>query len=121
MRETGTYAIACTSFPGKRRGLDDNPRVLVLRFDDVLDPRNEHAFTPELAARIHRFVDAAMAAEVPARRIICACDGGVSRSVAVAAALMGYFGMDGASAWAVRSGRPNGLVHRLLMEEFGLD
>lgn len=52
--------------------------------------------------------------------LYCCCDAGESRSPAVAAAVMRYFGMDDAAVWHNPHYHPNMLVFAMLAEELGL-
>lgn len=52
--------------------------------------------------------------------LYCCCDAGESRSPAVAAAVMRYFGLDAASIWHDAHYHPNMLVFTMLMDAFDL-
>ena len=121
-RDKTCYVVACTSFPSRVHGLEDvreaQSRVLVLHFDDIEDTASPRAFTPALAQEIRAFVEDAVSLCGSDIHFVCACDGGVSRSVAVATVLMEHFGLRGGAAWELRSRRANKLVYRLLTAAF---
>ena len=105
-------AISITSGP-KFPALDDGNRVGLLRlnFDDITEPGTPRSFTPALAAEILDFV-AGVWDQIEV--LLIHCDGGLSRSPAVASALSRiYYGDDG--SW-VELDFPNRLVYDLLVE-----
>ena len=53
-------------------------------------------------------------------KLFCCCDAGESRSPAVAAAVMRYFGMDDMTIWRNPHYHPNMLVYSMLTEALGV-
>lgn len=120
LSDPGTLVIACTSYPD-RYGPMASDGFLLLNFDDITNPKRLYSFKPEHAREIRRFVEDALDGNTRIERIIAACDGGVSRSAAVAAALMLRFGQDDETAiWADPAYGPNRLVFKMLCEGLGL-
>ena len=119
--DPATAVVACTSDDAVAAGLAGHACVLVLAFDDITHPDRRRAFKPGHARQIARFVEAAAEGDPPAKRIVAACDGGMSRSAAVAAALRLRFGQDDTPIWGDPAYRPNPLVFRTLLEALHID
>lgn len=120
LQKRGMLAIGCTSYPEKYATLASE-RFLVLNFDDITSPGRLYSFRPEHAQAIVRLVREADGDGGAVERIVVACDGGVSRSAAVAEALMLSFGRDDeAEIWADPRYSPNRLVYEVMCEGLGL-
>jgi predicted protein tyrosine phosphatase len=92
------------------------PRVLRLCFDDAVDRSYwQNLITREQAAAARDFVRA-LSDEV--ELLIVHCTEGVSRSAAVAAAILEAHGADAGWIWHDSRYRPNPLVYRLVREAF---
>ena len=92
------------------------PRVLRLCFDDAVDRGYwQNLMTGEQAAAVRDFVRA-LGDEV--ELLIVHCTQGVSRSAAVAAAILEAHGADAGWIWHDSRYRPNPLVYRLVREAF---
>lgn len=98
--------------PAMPQGTD----YLFITADDVTNPKRKGAFKMHQAQAIARFVESRGADD----RLFVCCDGGVSRSAAVAAAIS--YAMTGADdvIWADPRFRPNPLVYALTREALGL-
>lgn len=120
LSDPATLVVACTSFPERYAALASD-RFLLLNFDDITNPDRLYSFKPGHAREIARFMERAFGAPANVERIIAACDGGVSRSAAVAAALMLRFGQeDEVAIWGNPAYGPNRLVFGVLCEGLGL-
>lgn len=92
------------------------PRVLRLCFDDAVDRSYwQNLITREQAEAVRDFVRA-LSDEV--ELLIVHCTEGVSRSAAVAAAILEAHGADAGWIWHDSRYRPNPLVYRLVREAF---
>lgn len=112
--------VASTSDTAERGFADDGfAGALLLRYDDVADPSKAGAFTKADARSFAGFVIGSLApreGRPPAERLVCACDGGVSRSAGLASAVLRFFqGSDSAIKDNPRHS-PNGLVRTLALE-----
>lgn len=92
------------------------PRVLRLHFDDASEPGWWQALiTPEQALAIRDFV---LSLDADVELLIIHCTEGVSRSAAVAAAVLDALGGDSAWIWNDPHYRPNPLVYRRVVDAF---
>lgn len=112
--------VASTSDRTERGFADDGfAGSLLLRYDDVSGPSKAGAFTKADARAFAGFIVGSLApreGRPPAERLVCACDGGVSRSAALASAVMRFFkGSDSAISNDPRYS-PNRLVRTLALE-----
>lgn len=89
---------------------------LRLQFDDVTKEGN-HAFNCRLAKEIHQFVDKIDFAKQP---LYVCCDSGVSRSSAIAVAILRKQKQSEDTIWKNCNYHPNLLVYQKLCEEFGI-
>ena len=93
------------------------PRVLRLCFDDATDTGYwQNLITPEQAVAVRDF---ALSLPADVELLIVHCTEGVSRSAAVAAAVLDGMGGDAGWVWRDARYRPNPLVYRLVREAFG--
>lgn len=94
------------------------PRIpYVLRIYEDLDaPVPGRSFTEADAAAFARFLQS----HNDAQTVYCCCDAGKSRSPAVAAAVLRYFGMDDSCIWSDPGYHPNMLVFDLLTQALGI-
>lgn len=92
------------------------PRVLRLHFDDAPESDWWQALiTPEQALAIRDFV---LSLDADVELLIIHCTEGVSRSTAVAAAVLDALGGDSAWIWNAPYYRPNPLVYRRVVDAF---
>ena len=110
-------AIIASSYNVRENKLSQLHSSLILSFDDIPQSNQLTSFNKTLAKDIHSFVD-----NLPADMDILyvCCDSGESRSSAMAAAIMRYFGEDDMQIWKNPHYHPNPLVYNLLCEEFGI-
>ena len=110
-------AIIASSYNVRENKLSQLNSRLILSFDDIPQSNQLTSFNKTLAKDIHSFVD-----NLPADMDILyvCCDSGESRSSAMAAAIMRYFGEDDMQIWKNPHYHPNPLVYNLLCEEFGI-
>ena len=119
LADPSSLVIACTSYD-ERYASFTSERFLLLYVDDVTNPERARSFKPKHGQMIAQCVEDAIANNL-VKRIIAACDGGVSRSAAVAAALMLRFGQDDETAlWSNPAYSPNELIYKVLCEELGI-
>lgn len=92
--------------------------LLRLQFDDVqdLDTQKYTVFNSDMARRVLQFVDDYCS---QAQAIVCQCDAGISRSVAVASALSKIINHHDDEVFS--SGIPNMLVYNTILEEFFIE
>ena len=93
---------------------------LVMSYDDVIDPSDSYAYTPQLADGVAKFVKK-IEADSSVKNLYSVCDGGQSRSAGIAAAVVRYFGGDDLGIWDSPHYRPNPLVYRLTCEALGIE
>lgn len=110
-------AILCSSYEISLEKLDWIERKLLLNFEDISNPKNGRAFTVSQANEVRRFVDALSSS---LERLYVCCDGGVSRSSAIAAAIYRYIGYDEMIIWKNPYYHPNTLVYELMCRAFDL-
>lgn len=110
-------ALICSSYPVWEEALGSLEYRLVLAFDDVDDARRQRAFSPEIAQAVTCFV---RALPQGTRAIRVCCDGGRSRSAALAAAILRYQGESDMCIWRDPCYCPNPLVYCLQCEAFGV-
>lgn len=106
-------AILCTTEMISKAKLEGISHIHV-SFADVTDSHRYDAFKPEKAQRIKRFVDNLEGIDT---LYIC-CDSGESRSTAVAAAILRYWGNDEMTIWRNVHYHPNRLVYYLQCKAF---
>ena len=115
---TDRVAIALTSYDVDQRLLSI-PRVLWLSVDDVTNPKKKFAFTIEHAEEVIAHIRTNMENQT-VREVICACDGGVSRSAALCASLRIGSGIDDTDMWRNAKYHPNELVYSKMREALKL-
>lgn len=89
---------------------------LRLQFDDVTK-ESSHAFNRSLAKEIHEFIDQI---DFEKQSLYICCDSGVSRSSAIAAAILRKQKKNEDTIWENCNYHPNLLVYQKLCEEFGI-
>ena len=120
LSEPSALIIASTSYLNRYSEYASD-RFLLLNYDDITNPKRLYSFKPGHAREIQRFVKNALGDNPGTEHIIVACDGGVSRSAALAAALMLWLGQDDETAvWANPDYMPNQLVFGVLCEGLGI-
>ncbi len=116
----GAVVILSTSHEPKWKHLNLFSDSLVMNYDDVIDPSDKYAFSPELA--VHVATLARKIEDDPAViNIYSVCDGGQSRSAGIAAAIIRYSGGEDLGIWDSPYYHPNPLVYRLTCEAFGIE
>lgn len=110
-----TAVICCSSYGERKRYLRGFRKTLFLRFEDILDNSSSRSFNASMAKQIVEFVK-----NIDDRYILyCCCDGGRSRSSAIAAAILRAFNSDAElEIWNSPIYHPNMLVYSLLTREF---
>ncbi|MBQ9968293.1 MAG: hypothetical protein IJO88_06190 [Oscillospiraceae bacterium] len=94
--------------------LDD---TLILDVHDTLNARDPKVFTEEHGRQVLAFLQR----NKNAGRICVSCDSGQSRSTAMAAAIVRYFGGDDLFIWEDPRYHPNTVVYRRQLAAFGMD
>lgn len=89
---------------------------LILKFDDICT-QNKNSFNSNLAYKIVRFVDSI---DFEKYQLYVCCDNGVSRSSAIAAAILRKYGENEYFIWKDSTYSPNILVYKILCKEFKL-
>lgn len=109
-------SIIVSSYDIRLNKLDKLDSKILFSFSDITDGENSLAFSKEHAKRIHQYVD-----ELPsdAQVLFVCCDSGESRSSAISAAILKYFGRNEMKIWCNPHYHPNPLVYRLLCDELG--
>lgn len=108
-------AILCTTNPISKTRLEGIQHIHI-SFADITDAKRFDAFRIEKAQKIKRFLDGLEGIDV---LYIC-CDSGESRSTAVAAAILRYWGRNEMAIWNNIHFHPNPLVYHLQCKAFGL-
>lgn len=106
--------ILCTSEGSVPEPVPSN--ALLLEFLDVTEEGDPRGFNAALATEVAAFLHRP---EARAELFVC-CDCAVSRSPALAAAILRHLGGDELSIWRDPYHLPNPLVYRLQCEAFGL-
>ena len=106
-------AIICTTEPVPKAKLS-GIRCVHVSFSDITASKRFDAFRPEKAHRIKRFVKNLKDTNV----LYVCCDSGESRSAAIAAAILRYWGKDEMAIWRNVRFRPNPLVYHLQSKAF---
>ncbi len=109
---SASAAIMLSSYPEPEKL---NGRHLFLSVDDVVNPVRTKAFRTEDAERIAYFVSSVQ----PISTLYVCCDGGVSRSSAVAAALLYAKHGNDDSIWRDARYHPNRLVYEVMRSALG--
>lgn len=94
--------------------LDD---VLILDVHDTLNERDAKVFTEVHGRQVRSFLQR----NKTAAQIFVCCDSGQSRSTAMAAAIVRYFGGDDRFIWEDPRYHPNTLVYGQQLAAFGID
>lgn len=108
-------AIIISSFDKDIEAIFDSNK-LVLQFEDITTLNNQ-SFNKNLAKEISEFVTKI---DFEKYKLYVCCDSGVSRSSAVAAAILRKYKKDEKIIWKDYNYNPNLLVYKILCEEFGL-
>lgn len=115
-----TVVIASTSDP-KEHDFEGFCSAALLRYDDVIDPAAKGALSNAQADEIAELVVGAVengADHLPSL-IVCCCDGGVSRSAAVASAVALFLKGDGDAYRRSRETKPNRHVAATVLQALG--
>ena len=116
MQEPGTAYILCISDPQMQTA--DSARIMQLFFQDITNEKSKDAFQKEHAERIVCFFERVQQNDQIDCIFVC-CDAGISRSPAIAAALMREQGQNDDCIWSDAEYDPNPLVYRRLCHAFG--
>lgn len=108
------YIIACSSCADNFYFLPNSNNIFTCTFDDV-KKESYNSFNFEIAQNIKNFVD-----KIPEKEnILVCCDAGLSRSPAIAAAILEYLDFDFLTIWENPKYSPNTFVFKTLTETFG--
>lgn len=108
-------AIIATSYDNDIEEISENDK-LILKFDDITN-QNENSFNANLAKKVHSFIDKI---NFEKYQLYICCDSGVSRSSAIAAAILRKYSENENSIWEDYNLKPNLLVYKILCDEFKL-
>ena len=95
--------------------ISDNNK-LILNFDDITT-RNKTSFNKSFAKEIHSFINNI---DFEKYKLYICCDSGISRSSAIAAAILRKYNEDENLIWKDYNYHPNILVYKILCDEFKL-
>jgi predicted protein tyrosine phosphatase len=109
--------IACSSYPVREEALQGVYAKLILQFDDTTDSGRTTAFTPKMANMAAEFLDS-LGNSV--QELYICCDGGQSRSAAIAAAVSRAYGRRDTPIWRNPHYRPNPFIYRLQCNALGI-
>ena len=109
--------LAVSSYDIQKEYLEPFCAQHCMHFSDVVNSDHPDAFTIETAESIVAFVN--VLPEELDTLFVC-CDSGESRSTAMAAAIMRYYGDDEIKIWENPHYHPNPLVYVLLCEALGI-
>ena len=107
--------IIASSYNGNVDCVEDKNK-LVLHFDDITTS-NQNSINKDIAMQINKFVSNI---DFDKERLYVCCDSGVSRSSAIAAAILRKYKKDEDIIWKNYSYQPNILVYKTLCDEFNL-
>lgn len=110
-------AIIASSYEVRESKITELKTRLILFFNDITDCKNPTSFNSSVAQKIHNYVD--FLPDDTELLFIC-CDSGESRSSAIAAATLRYFGEDDMKIWKDPHYHPNTLVYTVLCHEYGI-
>lgn len=112
---TAMISITDPDKPDNDIRIDENNVAFLLRckFRDVVDPNNPYGISIEQAEEIANFVEEH---KNKVKQIIVHCEGGVSRSSGVAAAIQKYITGDDSKIFDSFRYRPNILCYRRVLE-----
>ena len=108
------YAILCSSFDFDEQRYNGN-NILKLRFQDVIQKNRVDCFKKDHTEKIKKFIKQNNISEL----YIC-CDSGESRSVAIAAAIMKYYGLNDKIIWKNPHYHTNVFVFKVLCRNLGV-
>ncbi len=111
-------AIIVSSYDVNMEKLKKLNSKIVLCFDDITQLNSEHSFNNEFSEKIFNFVKT-LSQDIE-NMYVC-CDAGESRSSAIAAVIMRFYGYDEMTIWKNPHYNPNILVYRLLCLQFGFN
>lgn len=107
-------AILCSTSPVSKAMLNGIQHIHV-NFADITSPKRFDSFRAEKAQKIKKFIDHLKGIRV----LYVCCDSGESRSTAIAAAILRYWGRDEMKVWKNTHFHPNPLVYHLQSKAFG--
>ncbi len=111
-------AIIVSSYDVNMEKLKKLNSKIVLRFDDITQLNSEHSFNNEFPEKIFNFVKT-LPQDI--ENIYVCCDAGESRSTAIAAVIMRFYGYDEMTVWENPHYNPNTLVYKILCRQFGFN
>ena len=118
LKETNTddvKLILASSYNGNIENVKEKNK-LILQFDDVTTIGN-NSFNKNIAGKINRFVKKV---DFNKDKLYICCDSGVSRSSAIAAAILRKYKKNEDVIWKNYNYQPNILVYKVLCDEFNL-
>lgn len=107
--------IIASSYDGNVEYVEDKNK-LVLHFDDITTT-NHNSINKDIAMQINSFVSNI---DFKKEKLYVCCDSGVSRSSAIAAAILRKYNEDEDIIWKNYNYQPNILVYKTLCDEFNL-
>lgn len=110
-----TKLIVATSYNSNIDNIKNEDK-LILYFDDVT-MINKNSINKDIARKINEFVSNV---KFDKEKLYICCDSGISRSSAIAAAILRKYGQDEDIIWKNYCYQPNMLVYKVLCEEFNL-
>ena len=110
-----TIAIICSSQKIHETNLQFLDDYIIFRVTDGLDETFPLAFSYIHGMKIRNFLDS----NSDYKRLYVCCDSGESRSTALAAAIMKYYGLSDMKIWRNPYYHPNRLVYKKQMQAFG--
>ena len=116
LSEPGIAYILCCS--DSNMSVPESDHILLLHFQDIIDDKRVEAFASEQAEQIVHFWKQICDDEQIECVFVC-CDAGMSRSPAIAAALLREQGQNDDCIWSNAEYDPNLLVYRRLCHAFG--
>ena len=107
--------IIASSYEGNIENVEETNK-LVLHFDDVTTA-GKNSFNKDIAGKINNFVKNI---DFNKDKLYICCDSGVSRSSAIAAAILRKYKKNENVIWKNYNYQPNILVYKTLCDEFNL-
>ena len=108
-------AILSSSYPQKTRSMGDVPHIF-RQYDDLDREVAHRSFSREDAEAYSEFIRNLPEVDY----LYCCCDAGESRSPAIAAAILRYYGQDDEYIWKNPRFHPNMLVFQRMTESLGI-
>lgn len=119
LKKKCTKNVKCIIVSSYQNDIEDisKENKLILNFDDITT-KNEKSFNSYMAKEIHKFLGNI---DLDKYEVYVCCDSGISRSSAIAAAILRKYGEDEDVIWQNCNYHPNLFVYEELCREFGLE